>query len=150
MPCCATANPGHRVRAERRSHGSQTGHGDRRVKAASRLRRGRDSARLEPAIDAAENSAIASTLDLQDSRSLAQRPAPSLCRAVTLGGSQIDLEPRGYPEKPYFAGATSIIAGSETLKPSLAITRTRRGRSPSWCSVSVSLLTFRPVATVSH
>lgn len=53
-------------------------------------------------------------------------------------------------EVSYFVGATSMIAGSETWKPSLAITRTRRGRGPICSSVSVTLLTVRPVATVSH
>ena len=44
-------------RAERRSHGRQS------------PQAGRDSARLEPTFDAADPSAITSTLDLQDSRS---------------------------------------------------------------------------------
>ena len=57
--------------AERRSHGSQTGRVERRLKAVSRRRRERDSARLEPAIDAADTLAITATLDLQDSRSRA-------------------------------------------------------------------------------
>jgi hypothetical protein len=69
-PCCVTANPGQARTAERRSHGSQTGRGERRLKAVSRRRRERDSARLELAIDAADTSAIIATLDLQDSRSL--------------------------------------------------------------------------------
>ena len=60
-------------RAERRSHGCHSGHGERRLKAVSRRRRERDSASLEPAIDAADPSAITSTLDLQDSRSLGRR-----------------------------------------------------------------------------
>ena len=74
MPCCATANPGPRVRPERPSHGSQTGRGERRLKAVSRRRRGRDSARLEPTFDAADPSAITSTLDVKDSRSLDLTP----------------------------------------------------------------------------
>jgi hypothetical protein len=42
--------------------------------AASRRRRGRDSARLEPTFDAADPSAITSTLDVKDSRSLDLTP----------------------------------------------------------------------------
>jgi hypothetical protein len=56
-------------RSERRSHGCHAGCGERRLKGVSRRRRGRDRARLEPAIDAANPSAITSTLDVQDSRS---------------------------------------------------------------------------------
>jgi hypothetical protein len=70
MPCCETANPGPTPRSERRSHGRHTGCDEQRLKAVSRRRRGRDSARLEPALDAANPSAITSTLDVQDSRSL--------------------------------------------------------------------------------
>src|SRR5215472_946282 len=84
MPCCATANPGPRVRPERRSDGSQTGRGERRLKAVSRRRRGRDSARLELAIDVADTSATTSTLDLQDSRSL-----PLLAIGGVLSGSRL-------------------------------------------------------------
>jgi hypothetical protein len=69
MPFCATTNPGHRPTAERRSDGSHTGCGERRLKAVSRAGGG-DSARLEPPIDAADPSAITSILDVQDSRSL--------------------------------------------------------------------------------
>jgi hypothetical protein len=57
-------------RPERRSHGCHTGCGARRLKAGSRRRRERDSASLEPVIDAADPSAITSTLELQDSHSL--------------------------------------------------------------------------------
>ena len=53
-------------RAERPSHGRHPGCGERRLKAVSRRRRGCDSARLEPAIDAADPSAITATLDLQE------------------------------------------------------------------------------------
>jgi hypothetical protein len=44
--------------AERRSHGRHSGGGERRLKAVSRRRRERDCTRLEPAIDAADPSAI--------------------------------------------------------------------------------------------
>jgi len=78
-------------RAERRSHGCHTGCGERQLKAASRRRRERDSARLEPAIDAADPSAVTSTLDLQDSRFFVD------CRNSWLGRPQIlaDLLLRG-------------------------------------------------------
>ncbi len=62
------ANPGRARRPERRNHGGQTGCGERRPKAVSRRRRGRQSARLDPAIDVADTSAINSTLDVQDGR----------------------------------------------------------------------------------
>src|SRR6516164_1452022 len=58
MPCCGLGVPGRMPRAERRSHGRQS------------PQAGRDSARLEPTFDAADPSAITSTLDVQDSRSL--------------------------------------------------------------------------------
>ena len=74
-------------------------------------------------------------------------PLPALDHA---GGPRHERFLTRGDEASYFVGATSMIAGSETLKPSLAITRTRRGRGPICSSVSVSLLTVRPVATVSH
>jgi len=83
-PSCATTSPGHRPRAERRSHGGKNGRGDRRLKPDSRRRRGRVSARLEPAIAVADTSATTSTLELQDSRYAGGIAAPS--RAAPAGG----------------------------------------------------------------
>ncbi len=55
---------------DRRQHPRTCVRGVRRLKAASRRRRGRDSASLEPPGDADDPSTLISTLDLQDSRSL--------------------------------------------------------------------------------
>src|SRR6516225_4187367 len=58
MPSCAINGPGHMPRPERRSHGCQSGCGERRLKAGRRPRREPDSVRLEPVIDVADPSAI--------------------------------------------------------------------------------------------
>src|SRR6516225_9460697 len=113
MPCCATTNPGPTPRSERRSHGCHTGRDELRLKAVSRRRRGRDSARLEPALDAANPSAITSTLDVQDSRSLQAgvRPtARSLIRAYSLAH-------RGRTERCLSGDRSGVtgLSGYETL-----------------------------------
>jgi transposase len=69
-PSSATKRPGRTPRPDRRDHRGCAVPGDRRLKADSRRRRGRVSASLEPAGAADDTSAIISTVDFQDSRSL--------------------------------------------------------------------------------